>query len=239
MPVVRPPASVPMRVLPRRGLPIQEARRLLDEEARAPFDLAADMTVRAAVIEIGDGEQAILFLSPHRGRRLVGGRLLPRARAAVRRVRGGGAGPALPALPIQYGDFAVWQRRVLAEGALDAKLAYWKKQLQGAPASLDFPLDRPRPEVLSVRGGARSLRLPPNLPASLHALGRWTGVTLFVTLLSAFAALLHRLSGQDDLCVGTPVAGRARLATEDLIGPFANTLVHPGRPLPGAHLSSS
>ncbi len=133
---------------------------------------------------------------------------------------------ALPALPIQYADHAVWQRRWLDEGEVhERQMAYWKRQLEGAPPALDLPTDRPRPPVQSYRGAWRALVLPAALATSLHELSRREGVTLFMTLLAAFDVLLHRITGQDDLVVGTPVAGRARPETEGLIGFFINTLV--------------
>jgi len=225
IPVVRPAGAVPLRVRSARSLPAREAMLQLEEHARVPFDFAAGMMLRGTVVELGDDDHAVLFLFHHIAAdgwsldvffRELGP--LYDAFAA------GEPAPALPRLPLQYADFAVWQRR-LAGGTLDAQLAYWKKQLHGAPTSLVLPLDAPRPAILSVRGATRSAELPRELLTSLHALGRHAGTTLFVTLLAALQALLFRLSGQDDVCVGTPVAGRTRLETEDLIGPFVNTLV--------------
>ena len=226
MPVVRPAGPVPLGVVPGRGLPAPEVARLLEQRARVPFDLASGMMLRVTVVELGDDDQIVLFLFHHIAADGWSLDVFHRELAALYEAFAGGEpAPELPRLPLQYADFAAWQRRLLAGGALDVQLAYWKKQLQGIPASLELPLDMPRPEVLSVRGATRSLELPRDLPTSLHALARQAGATLFVTLLAAFQALLSRLSGQADVCVGTPVAGRTRLETENLIGPFVNTLV--------------
>jgi pristinamycin I synthase-3/4 len=128
----------------------------------------------------------------------------------------------LPELPIQYADFAHWQRRWLSGEILDAELAYWRERLEGAPAHLDLPVDRPRPVIRSLRGAAYRFQIP---EGDLGALSRHHGVTLFMTLAAAFQVLLARASGQPDLCIGIPIAGRDHLQTEDLIGFFINTLV--------------
>src|SRR6185369_2761993 len=130
----------------------------------------------------------------------------------------------LPELPLQYGDYAVWQRRWLTGPLLDRELAYWRRQLAGT-AALELPADRPRPRVASHRGALLPWAVPEPLVAELRALARRSGATLFSTLLAGFQALLLRLSGQDDVSVGTPVAGRSHVEIEGLIGFFVNTLV--------------
>src|SRR5262249_13602992 len=136
----------------------------------------------------------------------------------------GSGGEGLPKLPIQYADFARWQRRRLAGGFLERELAHWREVLAGAPETQELPYDRPRPVAPSHRGGRRPFVLPGEWLAALRALGRREGWTLFMTLLSAFQALLTRLGGQEDAVVGSPVANRNRLETEGLIGFFTNTL---------------
>ncbi|HSK75447.1 MAG TPA: amino acid adenylation domain-containing protein, partial [Thermoanaerobaculia bacterium] len=131
----------------------------------------------------------------------------------------------LPELPVQYADFASWQRQWLAGGALARQLAYWRGQLEGAPAALDFPTDHPRPAVQTFHGASRSATLPAGLSAAVRAFCRREGVTLFMLMLAAFDVLLARASGQDDILVGTPIANRNRAETEGLIGFFVNTLV--------------
>ncbi|HVR10478.1 MAG TPA: amino acid adenylation domain-containing protein, partial [Thermoanaerobaculia bacterium] len=157
-----------------------------------------------------------------------------RAHAAATGVSGGpgaaaaGALPVLPTLPIQYSDFARWQREWLAGEVLAAEVAWWREQLagpRGEPPVLDLPLDRPRPAVPSRRGERRPMALPDALAAELAALARRRGVTLFMVLLAAFDTLLLRYSGQSDVTIGTPVANRDRLETQDLVGLFVNTLV--------------
>ena len=131
----------------------------------------------------------------------------------------------LPELPIQYADFAVWQQQWLSGEVLEKQLGYWKRQLAGAPPELSLPTDRPRPPVQTYRGAVHPVALGRELSEQLSALSRREGVTLFMTLLAGFQALLHRYTGQDDLVVGSPIAGRTRAETEELIGFFANTLV--------------
>src|SRR5262249_17789324 len=121
-------------------------------------------------------------------------------------------------------DYAVWQRAWLRGDALQRQLAYWKGRLAGA-AALDLPADRPRPAAPAYRGAALLFTLPAGLAEAVRGLGRREGCTPFMVLLAAFQALLHRYTGQDDFCVGTPVAGRGRAETEGLIGLFVNTLV--------------
>ncbi|HEY2738690.1 MAG TPA: amino acid adenylation domain-containing protein, partial [Thermoanaerobaculia bacterium] len=128
-------------------------------------------------------------------------------------------------LPVQYADFAAWQRSWLAGEVLDGELRYWRERLSGAPPVLELPADRPRPAVQSFRGAARPLSLSPELSGALITLSRREGATLFMTLVSAWSALLSRLTGQADFTLGTPVAGRRRLEIESLIGFFVNTLV--------------
>jgi hypothetical protein len=136
----------------------------------------------------------------------------------------GGEPLRLPELPIQYGDFAWWEREQLQGAALEASLGYWQQQLAGAPPALHMPLDRPRPPVQSSRGARYSLALSKSLTNGLHALSRREGVTLFMTLLAAFQALLLKYTAQEDLVVGCVTANRNRAQLEGLIGFFANTL---------------
>jgi non-ribosomal peptide synthetase component F len=131
----------------------------------------------------------------------------------------------LPALPIQYGDFAHWQRRWLRGDVMETLAAYWRQRLAGAPPLLDLPFDRPRPELPSLRGAMRILVLGPDLCRDLQVVARRHGATLFMTLLAGFKALLHVYSGQEDIVVGSNIAGRNRAEIEGLIGFFVNMLV--------------
>ncbi|MCP4662543.1 MAG: hypothetical protein GY856_44675, partial [bacterium] len=137
----------------------------------------------------------------------------------------GGTPPLLPELPVQYADFARWQRRWLSEEVLKNHLACWKEALAGAPLVLELPSDRPRPAIQTYRGNTCAVAIPHELTAALEALSRERGVTLFMTLLAAFDVLLCRYSGQEDLLIGTPIAGRDRVEIEGLVGFFAGTLV--------------
>src|SRR5262249_14872391 len=128
-------------------------------------------------------------------------------------------------LPIQYADYAVWQRQQLQGEALEKQLEYWKHRLAGATPTLDLPTDHPRPAVQSFRGALYPFEFSPDLVNALRALAKQEECTLYMVLLAAFQALLHRYSGQEDLCVGTPIAGRNRAEAEGLIGFFVNTLV--------------
>jgi non-ribosomal peptide synthetase component F len=130
----------------------------------------------------------------------------------------------LPELTIQYADYAVWQREQLQGELLEEQLSYWKEQLRGAPAVLELPTDRPRPSVQSYRGAVESFTLSRELSEGMKQLSQREGVTLFMTLLAAFDVLLSRYTGQEDIVVGTPIAGRTRQETEGLIGFFVNTL---------------
>ena len=131
--------------------------------------------------------------------------------------------PSLPELPIQYADYAVWQREWLQGEVLERQRSYWKQQLSGL-SILQLPADRPRPAVQSYRGARQSFILPQAVADGLKALSRSEGATLFMTLLAAFQTLLHRYTGQHDIAVGCPVAGRGRAEIEGLIGFFVNTL---------------
>src|SRR4029077_8474695 len=129
-----------------------------------------------------------------------------------------------PELPLQYADFAVWQREWLQGDVLNRQLAYWKEHLAGAPVVLELPTDFPRPAVQSYRGARQELRLDRSLTEDLQQLSHREGVTLFMTLLAAWQVLLSRYSGQEDVVVGAPIAGRVRTELEGLIGFFVNTL---------------
>ncbi len=151
--------------------------------------------------------------------------VLVREAGALYQAFAAGMPSPLPELPIQYADFACWQRRWLAGDVLEEQLSYWRRQLAGLPDGLDLPLDRERPATPSLAGGLRTRVFPAELRLALHRLGRGRGTTFFMTLLAVFAALLHRLSRQGDVVMGTPIANRNRVEIEGLIGLFVNTLV--------------
>jgi amino acid adenylation domain-containing protein len=206
-----------------------EALRLAREEAAAPFDLARGPLFRIRRLRLGR-EASLLLATLHHivsdGWSLS---VLVREIAALYTAFTRGLPSPLPELPIQYTDFAVWQRSWLAGEVLDAQLRYWKEALAGLPPLLPLPTDRPRPQTPSFRGAHRSTVLPAPLTAALRSHGRRSGATPFMVLLAGLQALFARLTGEDDLAVGTAVAGRGRVETEDLIGFFVNTLVLRGR----------
>ena len=144
---------------------------------------------------------------------------LPELRALYEAFTSGKPSP-LPDLPIQYADFAVWQRQWLQGDVLADQLAYWKQQLGGAPAALNLPTDRPHPPVQTYRGSMRPFALSRHLTDAIKALSQQEGVTLFVFLLAAFSTLLYRYTGQDDLLIGTSTAGRKRSEIQGLMGLF-------------------
>ncbi|WP_437759618.1 non-ribosomal peptide synthase/polyketide synthase [Sorangium sp. So ce1389] len=200
--------------------------RLVRGEAERPFDLARGPLLRAALVRTGDDRHLLVVAMHHIVSdawsvgvflREVGAFYAARAAAAS-------APAGLAPLPIQYADHALWQRRRLEGAHLEAELSYWRGALADLPA-LALPTDAPRPPVATSSGGRHAVLIPRRTHLGLLALGRRENATLFMTVLAAFQVLLGRLAGQDDVAVGTPVAGRTRVETEGLIGFFVNTLV--------------
>lgn len=202
-----------------------EVQRLLNEEARRPFDLTRDLPLRAFLLRLDEAEHVLLVTMHHIASDGWSWGVFCQELAVFYESFSEGRPASLPELPIQYADYAVWQRQWLKGPVLEKQMAYWKKQLAGMPENLDLPTDRPRPAVQTFQGRWESLELPSRLKEQLHELGRREGATLFMTLLAAFQTLLHRYTRQTDLLVGTPVAGRTQKETEGLIGFFINTLV--------------
>ncbi|HEX3530750.1 MAG TPA: amino acid adenylation domain-containing protein [Thermoanaerobaculia bacterium] len=201
-----------------------EAERLAAEEAGRPFDLAAAPPLRTALLRCAPHDHTLLLTVHHIAADAWSVGLFMRELAAFYRAALRGEDPVLPDLPIQYSDYAVWQRAAVAGAAGWEALAFWKRRLAGAPV-LAPASGRPRPAVPSSRGAARRLALPAELAGRLAALARREGVTPFMVALAAKALLLARYSGAEDLVVGTPVAQRDRVETEGLIGFFVNSLV--------------
>ncbi len=202
---------------------------LCREEAARPFDLAQGPLLRARLFRVADDDHVLCLVMHHVASDGWSLRVLVEDLAALYEGAGAPAtsaapGPSLPPLPIRYADHAAWQRERLARGALDRELAYWKAELEGAPARLPLPTDRSRPPVLRFRGARCPFRLSAGLTAAIEALCRAEGVTPFMALFAAWNALVHRYTGADDLVVGTPVAGRSRRELEGLVGLFVNTL---------------
>ncbi len=246
--VILPPAplALPVVDLAALGPASRDAllRRLAAQEAARPFDLARDPMLRASLVRVGAEEHAALVTMHHVASDGWSLGLLMREVTALyaAAVAGGPAAlpppPPLPELPVQYADFASWQRGWLAGEVLAAELAYWRDQLAGLPPVLELPADRPRPAVQSFRGGSRDLALGGELSGALEALARQRGATPFMVLLAGFATLLDRYSGQGDVAVGTPIAGRTHVEIEGLIGFFVNTLVLRLRPSEAASFAA-
>ncbi|MEE8586294.1 MAG: amino acid adenylation domain-containing protein, partial [Acidobacteriota bacterium] len=202
-----------------------ELRRLARQEADRPFDLREIPLLRAQLVLLAAEEQAF-FLNMHH---IVSDGwsmdILARELRALYEAFASGRPSPLEELPLQYADYAYWQRRWLSGEVLEEQLEHWKLRLQGAPAALDLPTDRPRPALQAFRGASRTFELSRPISESLKALSRRRSATPYMTLLAAFQALLSRYSGQLDISVGTPIANRNRVEIEGLIGFFVNTLV--------------
>ena len=227
--IIAPPSGLPLPLVDLRGLPsaIRETEllRLVRIEARRPFDLACGPLLRALLYATGEDEHALILNLHHivcDGWSL--GVLVREVGSLYEAFSRRRASP-LPPLPVQYADFAVWQRQHLSGPVLDSLLSWWKRQLAGMPPLIELPTDRPRPRVQTFRGSTLPVVLPPGTTAAVRELSRRAGATPFMTLLAAFLALLRRHTRQDDLAVGSPVANRGRVEIEGLIGFFVNTLV--------------
>jgi amino acid adenylation domain-containing protein len=227
--VITPAARPPLEVRDLCGLAEgereAEASRLAAEEVRRPFDLSRGPLVRVNLLRLGEREHVLLLCIHHIVSDGWSSRVLISELVTLYDSFASGRPSPLPELGIQYADFARWQREWLQGDVLQTQIDYWRRQLSGAPAVLELPTDRPRPAVQSFRGARQSLALTKELADALQAMSRREGVTLFMTLLAAFKVLLGRYTGQTDIVVGTPIAGRNQVEIEELIGFFVNTLV--------------
>src|SRR5262245_36610502 len=201
-----------------------ELQRLLQQESEHPFDLANDAVMRSTLIKLADDDYVFLHVLHHIATDGYSRAIIFRDLTTLYDAIADGAPSPLAALEIQYADYAVWHRRWLDGGVLEKQLEYWKGRLAGLPARLELPTDFPRPPVRSAQGDHRSLMLDTALREGLRAAGREQGGTLFISLLASFATLLHRYSGQDDVVIGTPFAGRNRTEFESMVGYFINPL---------------
>ncbi|HFQ92928.1 MAG TPA: non-ribosomal peptide synthetase, partial [Anaerolineae bacterium] len=227
--IIAPDGYMPLPLLDLRHLPPeereQEALRLANEEAKRPFNLTTGPLFRAHLYQLSDDEFVAIFVMHH----IISdgwsiGVLMQEITALYDAFAAGRPSP-LPDLPIQYADFAHWQREWLQGEALEGQLVYWQEKLGSQPPILELPTDRPRPAVQTSRGATTSHTLPPELMTAVNKLCRETGVTQFMALLAAFQVLLYRYSSQTTINVGSPIANRTRGEIEGLIGFFINTLV--------------
>jgi amino acid adenylation domain-containing protein len=211
-----------------RAIPASERERALAElraaEAAALFDLAAGPLIRGQLIRLADDEDILLVIQHHIISDAWSLGILVKEVSVLYAAFSQGQPDPLPPLTIQYADYALWQRQWLQGDTLNQQVAFWRAHLEGAPALLELPADYPRPAVQSHAGDSVALTIPAELTAGLRSLAQRHGATLFMTLLSGWSILLARMSGQDDVVIGTPVANRQRSEIEHLIGFFVNTL---------------
>ena len=203
----------------------QEIKKWLETHSHQPFDLANDSLIRATLLQLSDTEHFLLICLHHIVSDGWSMGVFIEELTTLYHAYTKGLEPLLPELPIQYADFAIWQREYLQGEIRQNQLNYWQKQLAAAPALLDLPTDYPRPLQQSFQGDRIKCILSPELSQGLNKLSREKGVTLFMTLLTAFQTLLYRYTGQTDILVGTPIANRTRSELAGLIGFFVNTLV--------------
>ncbi|HEX6042084.1 non-ribosomal peptide synthetase [Longimicrobium sp.] len=226
--VILPPDAFRMETVDLSHLPGDEARaeaeRRMTMEGRRPFDLRRGPLVHATLVRVSPVRHGLMVVMHHAATDAwAGGILLDELATLYDAFRRGAPSP-LPELPVQFADFAAWQRASLDGGELERQLEYWRGRLAGAPATLDLPFDRPRPAVQDTRGGAHRFRLSSDAARGARELARASGATVFMVMTAAFASVLRRWSSQDDVVIGTPIINRPRRELEGLIGFFSNTL---------------
>lgn len=202
-----------------------ELQRLAAVEATKPFDLQRDLMLRVRLFRLSATEHALMLVMHHIASDGWSMAVLYRELGAAYEAFSAGRAPQLPELPVQYADFAEWQQEYLQGETRQRLTDFWKKQMAGAPPLLELPTDLPRPPLQSHRGDTVTLRLPPALVTRLKQVSGQHRVTFFMTLLAGFNVLLHRYSGQTDIVIGSPVAGRDAAETEALVGFFINTVI--------------
>ena len=207
------------------GVGDEQLRARLGQIAAAPFDLAAGPLWRTALLQLADDEHILLVVIHHIVADGASMRVLFRELAAYYDAAVSGVPAVLPDLPVQYADYAVWQRKWLDSAELERQTEYWRRQLEGLPPLLELPWDRPRSAAMRYRGASVLRILPAGLAEGLRNVARSRGCTLFMVMLTAFYVLLQRYTSRDDLAVGTPMGGRPRTGLEGLIGFFINTVV--------------
>lgn len=226
---ILPAGSLPIPLIDLRHLPLNERRKkalaMVADEGKQPFDLTCGPLLRAQVLQL-DADEYILNLCMHHitsdawSVEVFFKELFLSYKAFVKNKPS-----PLPNLPVQYADYAVWQRQWLQGEELERQISYWREKLNGLPALLPLPTDHPRPAIQTFRGATTTFHLSPDLTQALKALSQREGVTLFMMLLSAFKVWLYQHTRQRDIAVGTPMANRQHAGLEHLIGFFINTLV--------------
>ncbi|MEU0032366.1 condensation domain-containing protein, partial [Streptomyces sp. NPDC006335] len=224
--VIDPPGPVPLPVVDVSATvdPVTVTRQLVAAEAAEPFDLTAGPVLRACLIRLGAAGHVLAVSVHHVASDEWSARIFGREMELLYEAFRAGEPDPLPPLEVQYADYAAWQRSWLTGDVLDDQLAYWRRQLSGAPV-LELPVDRPRSRVSDGPAASARFVVPAPVADRLKEIARRNGATMFMTLLAASAVLLGRYCGQDDVVVGAPVANRNRAETDELIGFFVNTLV--------------
>jgi amino acid adenylation domain-containing protein len=225
---VRDATEISIPIVDLYGIPSPErdleARRRIDEEAGAQFDLERGPLFRANLLRMGPNDHILLLTLHHMvSDEWSRGILMRELQSLYKAYREDRPSP-LPELPIQYSDYAAWQRERLEGDAFERLLSYWKNCLSGAPSVLELPTDRPRPPIQTFNGSYKRVELSPKLAQGLKALGQGEGATLFMVLLASLQTLMYRYSSQQDIVIGTPIANRTQKEVEGLIGFFVNTL---------------
>ncbi|HLM46806.1 MAG TPA: condensation domain-containing protein, partial [Myxococcaceae bacterium] len=227
--VIAPHGSLPLQVVDVRSLPSAEreaeVRKLTTGHALLPFDLGRGPLLRALLVRQEEQSHVLLLTLHHIVSDGWSMGVLVREVAALYQAFSQGKPSPLPELSVQYADYSAWQRGWLQGEVLEQQLGWWRQQLADAPRALELPTDRPRPPVLTHHGATCRVQFPQPLSQGLKALAQREGATPFMVLLTAFQVLLSRYSGQEDISVGSPIAGRGRGEVEGLIGFFVNTLV--------------
>ncbi|MBB6109955.1 amino acid adenylation domain-containing protein, partial [Mucilaginibacter lappiensis] len=203
--------------------PIVHLDELVEQEIKRPFDLSKDHPLRVRLFWVTDDEHILVLVRHHIAADGWSGSLLVHEFEAFYRARTGNGGQELPALSLQYADYAIWQRKYVIDEVLEKQIGYWEEKLQDLEA-LNLPLDYPRPKVQSVRGANLNFVINRKVSDQLDELAQRQGVTLFMLLLSVYKVLLYKYSSQTDICVGTTIADRPETELEPLIGFFVNTL---------------
>lgn len=226
---IHPEVAIAIEIVNLQQHSSEKRHTLLEEiarqEATTPFNLEKVPLIRCKLIQLETAEY-VLFLTMHH---IISdgwsvGVFIKELSSLYQAICGGKSSP-LPKLPIQYADFTLWQRKWLSEEVIETQLNYWKEQLADAPELLQLPTDRSRPNAQTYQGNTQAFTLDANLTQKLQVLSRKSGTTIFMTLYAAFATLLYRYSGQNDIVIGSPIANRNRREIEDLIGFFVNNLV--------------
>lgn len=228
MQVIGSASPVDLNVVDLRDLPPDErsaeAQKILKDESRFAFDLVNGPVMRATVIQLSSNENILMLNLHHVATDGYSRSALFRDLTVYYDAFAREREPTLPPLPIQYADYAVWQREWLETGVADAQRVYWESKLAGAPSRLELPSDYPRPPVRSYLGDHMSMMLDMPVREGLRGAARRSDATLFVATLALFSTLLSRYSGQDDVVIGTPFAGRNRTELESMVGYFINPL---------------